>query len=43
MKDLQVRVLENAPLAAGVYKMTFALPERVEGISCGKRCEKLLR
>lgn len=36
MKDLQVRVLENAPLAAGVYKMTFALPERVEGISCGK-------
>lgn len=36
MKELRVRILENAPIAAGVNKMRFALPERVEGLFCGK-------
>lgn len=36
MKELKVKVLENAPLAAGVYRMRFSLPEAVEGLRCGK-------
>ena len=36
MKEVTVRILENKPIAAGIYKMTFALPEKVGGISCGK-------
>ena len=36
MNEVTVRILENKPVAAGIYKMTFALPERVGGISCGK-------
>ena len=36
MKELTVKILENAPLAAGVYRMRFALPEKAEGLACGK-------
>ena len=36
MNEVTVRILENKPVAAGIYKMTFALPKRVVGISCGK-------
>ena len=36
MKELQVRILENVPLAAGIYKMRFALPEKLDGAFCGK-------
>ena len=36
MKDLRVTVLSNAPIAAGVNQMTFSLPERVEGLRCGR-------
>ena len=36
MNEVTVRILENKPVAAGIYKMTFALPVKVEGISCGK-------
>ena len=36
MNEVTVRILENKPVAAGIYKMTFALPEKVVGISCGK-------
>ena len=36
MKELTVKIIENAPLAAGVYKMKFALPETVHGLACGK-------
>ncbi len=36
MKELKVKVLENAPLASGIYRMRFSLPEPVEGVQCGK-------
>ena len=36
MKELTVNIIENAPLASGVYKMKFALPETVHGLACGK-------
>ena len=36
MQETIVKVLQNEPLAAGVYRMIFALPEPVEGIACGK-------
>ena len=36
MKDLRVTVLSNAPIAAGVNQMTFSLPDRVEGLRCGR-------
>ena len=36
MKDLKVKVLSNAPIASGIYRMEFALPEETEGMRCGK-------
>ncbi len=36
MKELMLKVLENEPLAENLYQMKLLLPEKVEGISCGK-------
>ena len=36
MKELRVKVLENVPVAAGVNRLTFSLPEAVEGLRCGR-------
>ena len=36
MKELVVKVIENEPLVAGVYKMKFSLPEKTEGLACGR-------
>lgn len=36
MKELVVKVIENEPLVAGVYKMKFSLPEKAEGLACGR-------
>lgn len=36
MKECKVKVLENAPLAAGIYRMRFSIPGGVEGLQCGK-------
>ena len=36
MRELVVKVLENAPLTPNVFKMKFALPEKVEGLACGR-------
>ncbi len=36
MKELHVKVLENVPVAAGVNRLTFSLPEAVEGLRCGR-------
>ena len=36
MKEQKVKILENAPIAAGIYKMRFALSEKTDGLFCGK-------
>lgn len=36
MRELTVKILENGPMAAGIFKMKFALPEQVEGLAAGK-------
>ena len=36
MKEQRVKILENAPIAAGIYKMRFALSEKTDGLFCGK-------
>ena len=36
MKELKVTVTENVPAAEGIFRMTFALPEKTEGIRCGR-------
>lgn len=36
MKELNVTVLENELLTSGIYKMKFALPEKVSCLHCGK-------
>ena len=36
MKEQKVKILENAPIAAGIYKMRFALSEKTDGVFCGK-------
>lgn len=36
MKELLVKVLENDLLASGVYRMKFLLPEKTEGLFCGR-------
>ena len=36
MKELIVKVLENAPLADGIYKLKFSLPEKMCCLRCGK-------
>ena len=36
MKEFIVTVAENRPIAQNVYSMRFLLPERAEGLACGK-------
>ncbi len=36
MREQKVKILENGPIAAGIYKMRFALPEKTDGLFCGK-------
>lgn len=36
MKELTVTVTENTPIAEGIRRMTFSLPEKTEGIRCGR-------
>lgn len=36
MKEVRVRILENMPIAAGINRLRFALPEKVEGLRCGR-------
>lgn len=36
MKELIVKVLENVPLADGIYKLKFSLPEKMCCLRCGK-------
>lgn len=36
MKELIVKVLENKPLANGIYKLKFELPEKMCCLKCGK-------
>lgn len=36
MKELIVKVLENKPLANGIYKLKFELPEKMHCLKCGK-------
>ncbi len=36
MKELRVTVRENVPVAQNVFRLTFSLPEPVEGLRCGR-------